>query len=228
MINPLVVDDEGWLRGPRVLHIPTPLIYGQLASGEPLGVMFHYTGGPGTLGYALALARSISKEHVRALKAQKKPIRSASWHVLIAKNGEIIQSASFLCGTWHCVGGAIKEGDRVYTANRSLIGIELENSGWLRKHTDGEFYRWSPSWSGLGDHRYRVPRNRVKAAGSRYWDEFTQEQVDAAKALMIALTERYPMKAQHLRYEHRQFAQKDDPGDLWVMEHLPSVLEGLR
>jgi hypothetical protein len=91
------LDDEGWLVAeegdPAVARYPT-VRRSPLVVPAPLGIVWHWTAGRGGPGFAEALAR-------RARTYRRGIDRAASWHVLIAKDGGIHQSAPFTVGTWH-------------------------------------------------------------------------------------------------------------------------------
>lgn len=109
------VDGKGWLEGEGVVRYPS-VRASALTSGEPLGIVWHYTAT--RVGSAQSLAKRI-RSYRRGVD------RAASWHVLIADDGTIYQSVEFLRGAWHCARGKI-DGHRV---NRCTIGIELEGFG---------------------------------------------------------------------------------------------------
>ncbi len=89
------IDKEGWLEpgdgDPKVTRLPTIRTY-RLLVPAPLGIVWHWTAGRGGPGFAEALAR-------RAQTYQRGIDRAASWHVLVARDGAIYQSAPFLVGT---------------------------------------------------------------------------------------------------------------------------------
>jgi AmpD protein len=120
----LVVDDEGWLRGSGVTHVPSPRNSALDPDlGVPAAIVWHHTSTDH--GTADSLARRISK-------APGSDDRRASWHILIAADGRIIQSISCERGSWHAGSDTAKSipvGGRQRRANRCSTGIELEGHG---------------------------------------------------------------------------------------------------
>jgi hypothetical protein len=121
------VDDQGWLVGadgePVGKRYPTVRTY-ELATPAPLGIVWHYTDGVGGPGYAEGLAR-----HIQTFR--RGVDRPASWHLVIAKDGAIYQSAPFTVGTWHVGKPGIIAGRRFANINHVTVGCELENAGRL-------------------------------------------------------------------------------------------------
>lgn len=120
----LVVDEEGWLRGEGVVHVPSPRSSDLDPDLEgPGAIVWHYTStDPGT---ADALARRISK-------APGPDDRQASWNILVAVDGRIIQSIPCERGAWHAGGPTAKRlpiAGKERRANRCSVGIELEGHG---------------------------------------------------------------------------------------------------
>jgi hypothetical protein len=78
------VDDQGWLVAedgdPRVVRYPTVRTYA-VAVPAPFGIVWHWTAGRGGSGFAEGLAR-------RAQLYRRGIDRAASWHVLVAKDGD--------------------------------------------------------------------------------------------------------------------------------------------
>jgi hypothetical protein len=120
----LVVDEEGWLRGDGVLHVPSP-------RSSPLdpdldgpgAIVWHFTATD--FGTADALARRISK-------APGPDDRQVSWHAIIALDGRIIQSVPCERGAWHAgspTAKPIRVGGKDRRANRCTVGIEIEGHG---------------------------------------------------------------------------------------------------
>ena len=82
--------------------------------GEPDMIILHYTGGTSAMSSAKFLARSDVK---------------ASAHVVIGRDGQVIQMVPFNIEAWHA--GNSSYGGR-NELNHYSIGIELDNLGQLR------------------------------------------------------------------------------------------------
>lgn len=245
------ITPEGWLEAveeglPAVTRAPSVRTTG-LDSPKPLGIVWHWTGGP-ALGpaYAAALA-----DEIRTFDPTKD--RSASWHVLVAKNGRIIQSVPFTKGSWHVgrpgrigakpvkVNGAWDAtawpgtGGKLFgNINRCTVGVELENSGRLVK-VGNQFACWpfyvdphTPE-SGL-DHHYVIPSER--AAGpvdGVFYDSFPPAQIAAATRLLQVLAATYGWTRDVSAYSHFQFdpTRREDAGPVWMEQVLPGMLDSV-
>lgn len=223
------VDQEGWLLtedgDPAVVRHPTVRTY-PLVVPMPLGIVWHWTGGRGGPGYAERLA-------IRTRTYRRGVDRAASWHVLVARDGSIYQSAPFSVGTWHVGRPGVIDGRRFENINRATVGCELENAGRLRKLGE-RFYCW-PYWSNPGaprqerrpDPRCAVDVGRaVVVPGQGTFDAFTPEQEAAAARLLAALIAQFGWTRDACVHGHREFTtNKEDPGPLWSGIVLPRVLD---
>lgn len=227
------IDEKGWLLAEsgeaEVVRFPTVRTM-PLAVSRPLGIVWHWTAGRGGPGFGERLAR-MAQTYQRGID------RAASWHVLIAKDGAVYQSAPFLIGTWH-VGkpGVIAGAPRFANINQATVGCELENAGRLRKIGD-RFFCW-PYWLNPGapahelrpDPRCLLEDARAAAvAGEGVFDAFPPAQVASATALLQALVAAYGWSREASSHGHVDFdyPRKEDPGALWKREHLPSVLDAV-
>ena len=223
------IDQDGWLVAaegdPRVLRFPTVRTY-RLLVPTPLGIVWHWTAGRGGPGFGETLAR-------RAQTYQRGIDRAASWHVLIARDGVIYQSAPFLVGTWHVGRPGVIAGQRFDNINRATVGCELENAGRLRKIGE-RFYCW-PYWTNPTAPVYErrsVPRCAVDVAratvvhGQGTFDAFSPQQEASAAAMLAALVARFGWTSDACAYGHRDFdpQRKEDPGPLWAGTILPRIL----
>lgn len=231
------VSDRGWLLSdiagePRVVQIPTVRTTA-LEVPRPLGIVWHWTAGRCGPGFAEGCCKEI--EHYDPTKD-----RAASWHFLIAKDGTIFQCASCLVGTWH-VGRAGAIGDHPsVNVNRCTIGVELENAGRLLK-LGPRCYCWpywlnpdAPTAQRQPDPKLEVEATRARPADGGFWkyaeggnfDAFPPAQVASATALLKTLVAAYGWKPEVCVYGHLMFdfPRKEDPGPLWLKEHLPAIL----
>ncbi|MFH0901826.1 MAG: peptidoglycan recognition family protein, partial [Pseudomonadota bacterium] len=175
----IYVDDAGWLISEdpevRIVRLPTVRTC-QLKTSAPLGIVWHWTGGVGGASYAESLCRRIQR-YRRGID------RPASWHLLIAKDGTIYQSAPVSVGTWHVGRPGIVAGQRFANVNHATIGVELENSGRLRRISD-RYYCWpyllnshAPEHEQRPDPRCLVNQARaVRVPGQGIFDSFPTKQ----------------------------------------------------
>jgi hypothetical protein len=223
------IDEEGWLvpeeGDPKVVRFATVRTY-RLVVPAPLGIVWHWTSGRGGTGFAERLARRV-QTYRRGVD------RPASWHVLIARDGVIYQSAPLLVGTWHVGRPGVIAGQRFDNINRATIGCELENAGRLRKIGE-RFYCW-PFWTNPGAPAYERrpdPRCAIDAAratvvqGQGIFDAYSREQQLSVAAMLSALVARFSWTREACSYGHRDFdpKRKEDPGPVWADSVLPQIL----
>lgn len=243
------VNDSMWLEEtasglPPVIRVPSVRAT-SLEEPKPLGLVWHWTGGPAR-GPAFASALA---EEIRTYDKNKD--RAASWHVLLAKDGRVIQSVPFDKGSWHVgrpgrIGGApSKPADkwdslawpgRLYAnINRVTVGVELENSGKLEKVGD-KFYCWpywlnpaAPPAERVPDPKVEIPASRTTLVGSVWYDDFPSAQQEAAQRLVTALVLRFKWARDVCQYGHVMFdpGRKEDPGPRWLEVLLPKILDGV-
>lgn len=223
------IDKHGWLETenetePSILRFTT-IRTCALASG-PLGIVWHWTAGKGGKDFAENLAKSL-------LSFDPKKDRATSWHVLIAKNGTIYQSASFHVGTWHVGRSAIINGHKWPNVNSVLLGCELENAGELVK-VNNRFYCWpyflNPD-DVIGtaqqmDSTLEVDCSRAMLFQGKFYDAYTIEQEASAKLLISALVKEFQWSQAACSYLHSKLdpTRKKDPGPLWSDEILPRLI----
>ncbi len=217
------LDPQGWLveeaGGATIVRIPTVRTT-PLAPGGPRGLVWHATGGLGGPGWAEGLARRIQR-YRRGVD------RPASWHVLVARDGVLYQSAPLLVGTWHVGRPGVIAGQSFANVNAATVGVELENAGPLHQ-LGGSFYAW-PYWrdrTRTPDPRLSVPPDRAAVWQGTVWDSFPAPQMRTAAELVRCLAARFRWDLPALSYTHAGFAapRKTDPGRLWAERDLPDVL----
>lgn len=203
------VRTDAWLEGPEVERIPSRR-YGELDKG-PLGICWHTTDvAPSVDPRALAL---------RIASPPGDGQRSASWHLLLTRDGRVLQSVPFDRGAWHVRGEGLIRG-LTRPVNGCLVGIELENCGRLRVGEDGDYRMWP-----FHDDSPRVAASRGCAVGHLIWDGFPSAQVDATVKVVRTLAQRYCLSRIDCSYTHAQFdTNREDPGQLWIREILPALL----
>ena len=226
------IDKNGWLvrdeADPPIKQYPTVRTM-PLAKPKPLGIVWHWTAGRGGPGFAEKLASSI-QTYQRGID------RPASWHVLVAKDGTLFQSAPFLVGRWHVGKDGVIAGERFDNINHATIGCELENAGRLHQIKD-HYYCWpywvnpeAPASELRPSQGYLIEDKRVAVVpDGGAFDAFTPAQVTSATVLLRALAAAYGWTRAVSAYGHVDFAfpQKEDPGALWKVEHLPRILDAV-
>jgi N-acetyl-anhydromuramyl-L-alanine amidase AmpD len=228
------IDSAGWLvpeaGDPQVLKFPSSRStqYDVATGGQPKGIVWHWTTGRCTTPqHANGLADSI--------RSFNKGDVAASWHVLIAKDGRLLQSVPFERGSWH-VGRPGNIGGRLYgNINRATIGVELENSGKLMQ-VAGKFYCW-PFWLDPDapddlkkpDPNYSIDSARAVPQDGEFYDVFPAAQIQSASILLRTLILKFKWTRDVSAYGHSDFdsPRKIDPGPVWRSGILPTLLDEL-
>ena len=186
------------LTGPDVSFRQTPNVGGAL---KPRFVLLHYTAG-----------RNLESS-VESL-CTKKPQGNASAHLVLGRDGRIVQLAAFNAVTWHA--GASQWGG-FDGLNHHAIGIEMDNAGLL--HLEGERY---VSWFGK-----TCPADEVHVAehrhggGPRPWHGFTEAQIGRALELCELLVAHYGLE-DVLGHEDVARGRKVDPGPAFPLAAVRS------
>lgn len=169
-MNIAIVNHRVLADGKLVAQRPTPNRGGAL---DPQGIVLHDTAGD--LG------------NEGAVSWLTNPAARASAHVVVGRDGTIIQLAPFNVVTWHAGKSNWKGRQNV---NSFAVGIEIVNPGKLARIGEGLY---------ANDLRVRVREDDdhiVRAAstpahGSGYWLDYTAAQIEAVIALCVALREFY-------------------------------------
>lgn len=143
----------------------------------------------------------------------------ASAHLLIDRDGTIVQFAPFNIVTWHA--GASKW-NGLNGLNHHSIGIELVNGGKLT--------RSGSQWICPVD-RKRVPDNEVIMAthknetSENAWHDYTTDQLEAAMEIAALLVKTYKLK-DVVGHDDISPFRKCDPGPAFPMSSFRSKVMG--
>lgn len=189
-----------WLTGERIRKQETPNRGGAL---KPRFLVMHFTGG--------ASAQS-------SVEWLCNPAARASAHLVLARDGSIIQLAPFNVVTWHA---GVSQWNGVVGLNQHSIGIEMDNAGGLRKV--GTVYQTT-----FG--RSVAPEDVVVAAHkhggpSMPWHAYTSAQIERAFELAELLVSRYGLE-DILGHEDIARGRKTDPGPAFPLEALRARAHG--
>lgn len=144
---------------------------------------------------------------------------SSSAHVVIERDGTIIQCVSFEKVAWHA-GKSSWHG--LVGLNKHSIGIELANWGALRSASGG----WVTSTGKaiaepfMGIHRNGNPDGSRRPIG---WEPYPGEQFDAAKNLVEALIAAYGID-EIVGHDDIAPVRKSDPGPAFDMARFRACL----
>lgn len=191
-------DDQGSAHEWR----PSPNRGGKL---EPEYLVMHYTAGR-------SLQESVNWLGSKASKA--------SAHVVIGRDGSIVQQVPFDRVAWHA-GASSWEGRE--GLNRWSIGIELDNAGRLTRHGS----RWR-AWFGdtydADDVLEATHKNDSEPAG---WHVYPPEQLAAALEVATMLVERYGLR-DIVGHDDISPGRKSDPGPAFPMASFRARIFGRR
>jgi N-acetylmuramoyl-L-alanine amidase len=191
----LVVDDEA------VELVPTPNVgSGRLAATY---LVIHYTAG-----------RSLES----SVAWLTNPQAGASAHLVIGRDGRIVQLAPFDRVTWHA-GESRWRG--VTGLNRHSIGIELDNAGILERK-GGVLQAW---FGGAYPETEAVEAAHRNDGVMRWWHVFTEPQIEATAQAARALVQHYGL-AEVIGHDDIAPGRKKDPGPAFPMDSVRSFAMG--
>lgn len=176
------------LVGDLVSYRDTPNRGGSL---QPSYLILHYTAG-----------RSLESS-VESLCTRKQQ-GNASAHVVLGRDGRIVQLAPFNVVTWHA---GISRWGGLVGLNSHSIGIEMDNAGLLKRV--GNQYQ---AWFGKV-----YPDDEVTLAAHRHggpvspWHAYSEAQIERAIELADLLVEHYALQ-DVLGHEDIAPGRKTDPG----------------
>lgn len=149
----------------------------------------------------------------------KNPDAQASSHLVIDRDGSVVQMVAFNRRAWHA--GRSKWGN-LEGMNQYSIGIELVNAGRLRKNSTGQWVTWSNKIIPTADVTLAKHKDESVETG---WHEFTQAQLETSYTVSSLLHKTYDFK-DVLGHEDVSPGRKVDPGPLFPMNSFRSIVLG--
>lgn len=190
------------LVGNGVAHRDTPNRGGAL---EARYLVYHYTAG------------SSLDSAVRSL-CTRKPSGNASAHLVLGRDGSIVQLAPFNVVTWHA---GVSQWDGLVGLNNWSIGIEMDNAGLLRRVGDQYV-----AWFGRTYPASEVMLAEHKHGGSiQPWHAYTEAQITRALELAELLAAHYGL-GDVLGHEDIARGRKTDPGPAFPLGSLRARVLG--
>ncbi len=142
----------------------------------------------------------------------------ASAHIVIGRDGKIIQLIDFNKKAWHA--GQSKWGS-INSFNDNSIGIELDNPGRLTK-VDNKYFSWFKKEYSKDN---VVEATHKHENSPSYWYEYTEKQIESCLKLCTLLMSKYNIQ-DILGHDDIAPFRKNDPGPLFPMENFRSKLLG--
>lgn len=154
-----------------------------------------------------------------AVKTLSDPASQASAHVVIDRDGSIVQLVELDTIAWHA--GRSRHLNRS-GLNRFSIGIEIVNAGRLKRTAAGELLTWSGGRIEPRDAVELVHRNESAPA---WWHVYTEAQIDSTFELARKLIEGLGIR--HI-VGHEEIApgRKSDPGPAFPLDQMRARLLG--
>ena len=175
-----------------IAHHPSP---NQSSLITPRFLLMHYTAGR-TLDGAVAWMSSEESK--------------VSAHLVIGREGEIVQLVAFNRRAWHA--GPSRWG-HLEGMNLYAIGIELVNAGKLHSRRDGAWF--DAQGEVVPDEEVRVARHRHEG-GTAGWHRYTEPQFEAAVRVGRLLCSTYRL-SDILGHDDVSPNRKTDPGPAFPM-----------
>lgn len=190
----LIADNVEWHESPN---------HGaKLHNDQPDSIIIHYTAG------------SSAQSSVRTLCDPKQKV---SAHLVIGQAGEIFQLVPFDTIAWHA-GRSSWQGRNGY--NQYSIGIEIDNAGILTPNGSGKYVSWFNRVYSADDVVQAVHRNETQP---RYWQRYTEAQINAVFDICALLHEHYPIH-EILGHEEIAPSRKTDPGPAFPLDKLRGTI----
>ncbi len=180
----------------------TPNVGGEL---KPRFLIIHYTAGPTLEGSVRWLCR---------------PEARASAHLVIGRDGKVVQLAPFNRVTWHA---GISRWNGLQGMNQHSIGIELDNAGRLQRQ-GGRWVSWFGRTYSDDEVVEAVHKHETEPAG---WHAFTPEQLEATIEVSALLVDHYELE-DILGHDDISPGRKVDPGPAFPMDAVRSRALGRR
>ncbi len=190
-----------YIKGAKVKPpVSSPNHSKEFKAGDLDSVVLHYTAGPSMQS---------------AINTLISPRSRASAHLVVDRDGSIVQLVPFNLIAWHAGRSSHHGKDGL---NSYSIGIEIVNAGPLTK--SGDVYRaWFGGTYNPSDVLQAIHRNQTVA---QYWHTYTQEQIETVTDICQLLIETYDLK--YMLGHEEITTRKSDPGPAFPLDRLRDQL----
>ena len=191
---------EHFLEGENIERTKTPNVGGLFPTGQPDTILLHYTSGP---SLDVAVQYFIT------------PRYNVSTHLVIGKNGEIVQLVPFNKIAFHA-------GKSTHLDRKNLddyaIGIEMDNAGLLQNN-ETEIKTW------FGKEIKEEERVKVVDENNNinFWHKYTPQQLKVVEQICHLLKKKYNIKFL-LGHNEVSLANMNDPGPAFPLKELREKL----
>lgn len=192
------------LTGTNVSFKASPNRGSAFGTGLPDTLVIHFTAGASLASSVTSLCDPASK---------------ASAHVVVGRDGAIVQLIPFDIIAWHA--GASTLGART-GLNKFSIGIEIDNAGRLTQTASGDFLTWFGKRVQKKDVIQGMHRNENSPS---WWHAYTQQQIDVVFELSALLVKTYGIET-IVGHEEISPGRKSDPGPAFPLDRLRERLLG--
>jgi len=146
----------------------------------------------------------------------------ASAHLVIGRNGDLVQMVAFNRKAWHAGQSSWNGMDGL---NSHSVGIELDNAGELSRTEGGDWRAWFGETYKDKDVLTARHAHDGPGAAASGWHVFTREQLDVLTEAAAALHDKYGFQAV-LGHDDIAPRRKRDPGPAFPMDALRARLFG--
>jgi N-acetylmuramoyl-L-alanine amidase len=174
---------------------------GVFAENRPDTLVIHYTAG-----------RSLDS----SVNTLRDPNVKASAHLVIGRDGKIVQLIPFNKIAWHA---GTSEWNGRSGLNKYSIGIEIDNAGLLTKVGD-TYKTWFGTTIDKDDVLYGTHRNQ---STPNYWHTFSEKQIEVVFDVCQVLRDKYGITT-IVGHEEIAPERKVDPGPAFPLDKLRGKL----
>ena len=147
------------------------------------------------------------------------PRAKASAHIVIGRDGSIIQLVAFNKVAWHA---GISTWEGLTGLNKHSIGIELDNAGRVTRRADG---KWQNALGVVVPASTVVEGVHKNDGVAAFWHSYTQVQIDVARDVAAAIMGEYEL-VDVIGHDDISPGRKIDPGPAFPMEAFRSLVMG--
>lgn len=187
--------------GAPLPYVETANLGGDLV---PRLLVLHYTAGP-------------SIESAIGVLTKRRYRYNVSAHVVIGRDGEVVQLASMDRVTWHAGKSRWRQGELELTnLNTVSIGVELVNAGPLDPCEGGNWQSW---WGGLYPEHEVVKATHRNGGPHTAWMHYPHDQLASTYQVAKAVVDHYAI-LDVVGHDEVAPGRKFDPGPVFPMEEF--------